>query len=73
LIGWLLGLWRAYQRAIDLQLLWPVCKREALAQCDDPDMALQWARVAFATHAMADPAWRCLSAVEVIDRIDRLE
>jgi hypothetical protein len=41
--------WRARQRAIDLQILWPICKEKA--------RSLDHARAAFAVHAFSDPAW----------------
>lgn len=41
--------WWARQRAIDLKILWPICKEQA------PD--IHHARAAFAVHAFRDPAW----------------
>ena len=41
--------WWARQRAVDLKILWPECKKQA------PD--LDHARAAFAVHAFNDPAW----------------
>ena len=61
LIRW----WQARQRAIDLQILWPSCRRVA------PD--LDTARRVFAHHAFRDKAWRALGEDEIIRAIDRLE
>jgi hypothetical protein len=67
-------MWRSYQRAIDLKVLWPICKREAFAKSGyDPVLALDWARASFAVHAFNDPAWRALGEPEIIARIDKLE
>ena len=41
--------WRKRQRSIDLQILWPVCRREA--------SNIQDARGAFYVHCMMDQAW----------------
>lgn len=46
---WLRNWWWARQRAVDLQTLWPACKKLA------PD--LDHAKAAFAVHAFQDPAW----------------
>jgi hypothetical protein len=45
IVGW----WHARQRRIDLDILWPICRREA----NDLDHA----KAAFAVHAYHDPAW----------------
>lgn len=57
--------WRRRQRAIDMDLLWPICCAHA------PDLAT--AKVAFAMHATRDPAWQALGDEEVFRFIDRLE
>lgn len=57
--------WRARQRQVDIEMLWPICLREA----GDLDRA----RTAFAVHAMSDPAWTCLGEDAVIAFIERLE
>ena len=49
LIRWIRGVWWKRQRAIDLDILWPICKAKA------PD--IDHARAAFAVHAFNDPAW----------------
>lgn len=67
----LLRWWRARQRAIDLQLLWPVCKREALARFGEAE-ALDYAKAAFAVHAFHDEAWMCLGEEKVIETIEEL-
>jgi len=72
MIRWLLDRWRAEQRAIDLRVLWPVCKREA-QEADLPGIEpLEAARAAFAIHAFNDPAWRRLGDEEIMRRIDDL-
>jgi hypothetical protein len=57
--------WRARQRRIDLEILWPICVRGA----NDLDHA----KAAFAMHAFNDPAWLCLGEDAMIDLISRLE
>lgn len=49
MIRWLIERWWSIQRGIDMQVLWPECKRRA------PD--IDRARQAFAYHAAVDPAW----------------
>ena len=61
LINW----WHARQRAIDLQILWPVCCEQA------GDIGT--AKLAFAMHALHDEAWLCLGKDEAMRRIDALE
>ena len=65
LVALILGWWRAWQRRIDLEILWPICKREA------PD--LDHARAMFAVHAYNDSAWLCLGEEALFAAIDRLE
>jgi len=57
--------WRHRQRAIDMDMLWPVCCAH------EPD--LDHAKTAFARYAMRDPAWLALGDEEVLRFIDRLE
>jgi hypothetical protein len=54
--------WRALQRRIDLEILWPSLKAQA------PD--LDHAKAGFAVHAFHDPAWLELGSEEIIRRID---
>jgi hypothetical protein len=61
----ILGWWHARQRAIDLRILWPVCK--------DAARDLDHAKMAFAVHAFNDEAWRWLGDDEIKRRIDELE
>jgi hypothetical protein len=56
--------WHARQRAIDMQILWPICLRGA------PD--LDHALAAFAVHCFNDPAWLALGEDELRWRINRL-
>ncbi|HEX5211637.1 MAG TPA: hypothetical protein VFW22_07880 [Pseudolabrys sp.] len=65
MIHWLLNKWRAHQRAIDLEILWPVCRKQA--------SDLDHAKAAFAVHAFHDPAWLNLGEEEIIRRIEALE
>jgi hypothetical protein len=70
----ILSWWRAYQRKIDLNVLWPICKREAAAQFDNPETALQLARAAFAVHVFNDPAWKlAMDEDSIIEFVDQLE
>ena len=57
--------WRARQRKIDLEILWPICCKGA----NDLDHA----KAAFATHAFNDPAWQALGERELYRFIGRLE
>lgn len=59
------GWWRARQRRIDMQILWPICVQGA----NDLDHA----KAAFAIHAFTDPAWLELGEDALFDAIDRLE
>ena len=52
------------QRSIDLEILWPVCKEQAVD--------LDHARAAFLCHAFHDPAWLRLGEDEIIRRIGEL-
>lgn len=64
MIRWVLGLWYAHIRRIDVAVLWPSCKRET--------GNLDWAKAAFAVHAFRDRAWRCLGEDEICRQIDLL-
>jgi hypothetical protein len=59
------SMWHAYQRRIDMKILWPVCVREA--------SDLDHAKAAFALHCYNDPAWQCLGEDAVFEFIDKLE
>jgi hypothetical protein len=56
--------WRAHQRQIDLDILWPACKAEAAD--------LDHAKAAFAVHAFNDRAWLVLGEDEIIRFIEDL-
>ena len=60
----LLNWYRASQRALDIQILWPVCLEKAA----DIDQA----KAAFAIHAFNDPAWIALGPDEIVRRISEL-
>lgn len=64
ILRWLRDRWHARLRAIDLRILWPVCRDNA----EDLDHA----RAAFAIHAMHDPAWLSLGEDEITRRISAL-
>ena len=57
--------WRRRQRAMDLKYLWP----SLAANASD----LNQARLAFAEHAMTDPAWLELGETALLDLIFQLE
>jgi hypothetical protein len=57
--------WQARQRDIDLDILWPICLREA--------GDLDHAKAAFAYHCFNDPAWIALGEERLIAFIDKLE
>jgi hypothetical protein len=57
--------WHARQRRIDMDILWPICLKEA----NDLDHA----KAAFAVHCYLDPAWQELGEKGIFDFIDRLE
>lgn len=65
MMRWLLGLWHARQRAVDLQILWPICREQA------PD--LDHAKAAFAVHAFNDEAWTFLGHDVVASFINDLK
>ena len=58
------SLWRAHQRKIDMEILWPLCYKGA----NDLDHA----KAAFAVHCFNDPAWRELGEVKLYSFIDNL-
>lgn len=64
MIRWIRRLWWKRQRQIDLEILWPECKRLA------PD--IDHARAAFACHAMADRAWVCEYGKDLVRVIGEL-
>jgi hypothetical protein len=61
---WLLHWWWSRQRAIDLQILWPQCKKIA------PD--LDHAKAAFMVHAANDPAWARYYGEKLLSIVDKL-
>jgi hypothetical protein len=65
MIRWLMGKWHARQRAIDLEILWPICCEQA----EDLDHA----KAAFAVHAFNDEAWLCLGEDKIKSFIDGLK
>ena len=65
MFDWLRKWWNARQRAIDIEILWPICVENA------PD--IDQARAAFAVHAFNDPAWRVLGVDVIIESIDNLK
>ncbi len=65
MVRWLRDRWYKRLRTIDMQILWPACKENALD--------LDHARAAFAVHAFNDLAWLRLGEDEIKKRIDALE
>jgi hypothetical protein len=65
MMRWLLNLWRNRQREVDLEILWPSCKEQAVD--------LDHAKAAFAMHAFHDRAWLVLGDDEIRRRIDGLK
>jgi len=61
---WLRNWWWARQRAIDLQILWPICKEKAVD--------LDHAKAAFMVHAINDPAWVHFYDEKLWSVVDRL-
>jgi hypothetical protein len=61
----ILAWWHKRQRAIDMEILWPICLEES--------RDLDHAKAAFAYHAMHDRAWTCLGEERVLAFIDSLE
>lgn len=49
MMEWIQRWWRSRQRAMDMSVLWPVCKEEA--------PSLDVARAIFMSHCMNDSAW----------------
>lgn len=63
--SWLGGIWHRQQRRIDLQILWPVCKKQA----ND----IEHAKALFACHAFNDNAWLILGDEGIKKVIDELQ
>lgn len=68
-MGWATELWDliwdAPRRKIDMQVLWPACKRAA----ETHDKDLDHARFAFMYHVANDPAWRSRYSEEELAKI----
>ncbi len=64
-MNWLRNWWWARQRAIDLRILWPVCKRMAFD--------LDQAKRAFMEHAINDPAWVRVYGEKLWSIVDKLQ
>lgn len=56
--------WRRRQRKIDIEILWPECKKMT--------HNLDSARMVFIGHTMMDPAWSDLSYAEAIAIVNSL-
>jgi hypothetical protein len=57
--------WRARQRKVDIEILWPICLKEA--------SDLDHAKAAFAMHVFNDEAWVAdFNEGELIAYIDKL-
>lgn len=58
--------WWAYQRNMDINMLWPACKKQA------PD--IDHAKAAFAIHVFKDDCWiKYYGKEKLIDFVDTLE
>jgi hypothetical protein len=70
MIRWLLSLWRDWswerQRAIDLDVLWPIVKEQA-----GGDLAR--AHEAFFVHAFNDPCWVVYYGDNLWDEVTKLK
>jgi hypothetical protein len=64
IVAFIMRWWYARMRRIDLEILWPTCKREA--------GDLDHAKAAFAVHAFNDNAWLSLGQDELMAAIDEL-
>ncbi len=64
MLNWIRDWWHARTRKLDLEILWPTCKRLA------PSM--DHARAAFAYHAFHDAGWLALGEEEIERRIEEL-
>lgn len=79
MINWLRSKWYARCRRVDLEILWPICKTEAMADWqrrhreDDLDQILMNARIAFWLHCSLDPAWLWIGEEATWDFIQELE
>lgn len=61
---WILGFWYNRTRKLDLEILWPICKKQA--------KDLDSAKAAFAVHAYNDPGWLFLGKDNIYKIIDEL-
>ena len=65
MFDWLMKWWRARQRRIDMQILWPACKQVT----DDLDCA----KAAFFFHVARDAAWtKEYTTDELVHFVDEL-
>lgn len=64
-MNWLRKLWYTRLRRIDLEILWPSCKKAA------PD--LDTAKAVFAVHAYKDRAWLFLGEDAIYKAIEELQ
>jgi hypothetical protein len=65
MIHWLLGIYYARLRRLDIEILWPECRNNA----KDIDKA----RAAFLVHAYHDPAWVFIGDDEIYKIINNLK
>ncbi len=57
MINYLRKLWHKQNRDLDIAILWPVCKEQAVCLSD--------AKFAFTVHCVNDNAWMCLGENEL--------
>lgn len=65
MLTWIRHWWWSRQRAIDLRILWPICKERG--------RNLDHAKAAFAVHAFHDPAWIGFYGEDLYNVIDALK
>jgi hypothetical protein len=65
MIRWIVGKYYARLRRLDIEVLWPAIKKEAL-NVDD-------AKLVFTHHADCDPAWIFLGSKKIDEIIGGLE
>lgn len=65
ILKWIVDRWHAWQRTLDVRILWPICCEVAVEYGDDEERHLL-AKQSFAMHVLMDPAWLALGDVDAI-------
>jgi hypothetical protein len=75
MLGWIRRAHAKRLRRLDLEVLWPTLKADAEEALEGrpADERLAYARIAFATHALTDPAWLSLGVAEIDRTIEALD